>query len=49
MNEEQRKRINNFTEALDNLDALLVNVPEKGWDWTEKGGVVHPPGCSPFD
>ena len=32
MNEEQRKIIDEFTSALDDLDSVLADVPEEGWD-----------------
>ena len=38
MNEEQRKIIDEFTSALDDLDSVLADVPEEGWDWSEKEG-----------
>ena len=38
MNEEQRKIIDDFTSALDDLDFVLADVPEEGWDWSEKEG-----------
>jgi len=38
MKEAQKKIIDEFTSALDDLDAVLASVPDEGWDWIEKEG-----------
>lgn len=47
MDQDLQGLLNNFTGALDDLDAILEKVPTKGLDWSEKEGewtirqVIH--------
>lgn len=37
MNEKQEKMLNEFRNALADLDALLEDLPDEGLDWAEEG------------
>jgi hypothetical protein len=47
MNQTQKNVAANFTISLARLEKVLVQVPESGWDWSEKAGewsirqVIH--------
>ena len=38
MNSEQQKILDRFNTSLDDLDAVLQNLPEEALDWSEKEG-----------